>query len=272
MQNSGPIQLSDQSNVVVECKNFVDLGANVVAIELNNINGAIIRNNTFTRVAEPIFMGNSTGPIVIQGNIAQDVLGPHERDGSHRGNFVQFDNVHGKTEISNNVIDGGDFEDVISLFNSGGNNPAEAIWVHHNKIRGCRPGGLCWSSDSGSGVMTGDDGGGYELVEKNIFVNAGQAVIGIASGENIIVRDNVMYQEATPKTNVGVYVWNQYPHVCTNHTITNNRARVLHTDGSTNGFWDGQNCTNVTISGNNWYDTTLDATIWNKSFAELGIQ
>jgi hypothetical protein len=119
--------------------------------------------------------------------------------------------------------------------------------------------------------MSGDLNGRYVLVEKNIFVNAGQVGIGIASGQDIIVRNNVMFQEAAPKSNVGIYVWNQYSNPCSNHTIENNRVRYMQPDGSPNGFWDGGNCTGVTVSGNNWNDTTLDASLWNKSFAELGL-
>ena len=59
---------------------------------------------------------------------------------------------------------------------------------------------------SGGGIMLGDDGGAYEVAERNVLVDPGQYGIGVASGNNMTVRDNRIYGRKQDFTNVGIYV------------------------------------------------------------------
>jgi hypothetical protein len=73
--------------------------------------------------------------------------------------------------------------------------------------------------------MLGDDGGSYQLAKGNILVDLGQYGIGVASGNNMTVADNLVYARKQPFTNVGIYTWNQYPHPCHTISITCNKVR-----------------------------------------------
>jgi hypothetical protein len=120
-----------------------------------------------------------------------------------RGQFVQFDKVvGGENRISCNVGRNqpgqGTPEDAISLYKSHGaqNLP---ISVLYNLIIGGGP------SDSGGGIMLGDDGGSYQLAKGNILIDPGQYGIGVASGNNMTIADNLVYARKQPFTNVGIY-------------------------------------------------------------------
>lgn len=62
-----------------------------------------------------------------------------------------------------------------------------------------------------------------------------------------------------PQSNVGIYVWNQYPtKACSGHTVARNRVLWLRADGVPNPYWNAGNCGTIAGSGNVWGDRTLD--------------
>jgi hypothetical protein len=83
----------------------------------------------------------------------------------------------------------------------------------------------------------------------------------VASGTDIHVTDNTFYGAQRTSSNVGIYVWNQYPTPCSDIEVARNQVQWLSAAGDANGFWNGGNC--GTISGyddtnSNDFNATLD--------------
>jgi hypothetical protein len=171
-----------------------------------------------------------------------------------RGQLAQFDKCYGPNNCINfnlgqNILGQSNPEDEISIFQSNGtsNSPIQIIG---NQIRGGGPSG------SGSGIMTGDGGGSYILVESNILVDPGQVGIGIAGGDHIQILSNKLYAKQQPFTNVGLSVWNQtnLPLPCGNLVVTGNQVRWYNSSGAENPGWNNGNCgTPDGWDGNDWH-------------------
>lgn len=166
-------------------------------------------------------------------------------------NFVQFNTVTGTgnrvvDNIGENRLGGSEAEDLISLYSSSG-TATSPILVARNILRNGGP------SSSGSGIMAGDNGGAFQEVRNNILLNPGQVGIGVASGTDIVVADNLILGEGLAWSNVGVYVWNQYNADCARITLSGNRVDWTNRDGAKGGFWDGKNCGPVSVfTANDW--------------------
>lgn len=162
-------------------------------------------------------------------------------------NFVQFDKVTGGSITDNtgeNQLGQSWAEDLISLYQSNGTASAPIV-VSGNRLRNGGPSG------SGSGIMLGDGGGSFQVATGNILVDPGQVGIGVASGTNIVVADNLVYSSSHGWSNVGIYVWNQYGTPCNTISVTGNQVNWLNASGAQNSWWDGGNC-NPTVTGNTW--------------------
>ena len=142
--NSGAIRRTGNcDNLVIQNRTFKDLGADVEAIHLENCHNVTIRANDFARVAQGITVLRSTN-VRIEWNRYLDIKGPHERVGKHRANFVQLVEVS-RGRIYHNKGKGGDTEDIVSMYHSGGTSTSPFI-VDHNQFEGTN-----WTSSSGSG-------------------------------------------------------------------------------------------------------------------------
>ena len=247
---SQPIRLSGCSNILIENRSFQDTGADVEAIHLENCHDVTIRGNDFARVAQAITAVNSTNIRVVW-NRYEDILGPHERAGLHRANFVQFDKVRGG-HIANNKGRGGDTEDIVSLHESGG-TAADPLYVEDNHFEGTD-----WSSKSGSGIALGDGGSSHTIARNNTLLNPGQVGIFIAGGTNNAILDNVVYGERRALSNVGIYVWNQSDSECSGHEVRGNRVQWLREDGNANPSWDPGGCGPIAGWDANDWNATLD--------------
>jgi nitrous oxidase accessory protein NosD len=95
-------------------------------------------------------------------------------------------------------------------------------------------------SKYGSGIMLGDGGGSNVIVRENTCLSPGQVGIGVASGTNIRVIGNVIYGAPRVDSNVGIYVWNQYPSDMANIEVSNHRVRWYQQSGSENPYWNGE--------------------------------
>lgn len=247
---SEPIRLNGCNDVVIENRTFKDLGPDVEAIHLEHCNGVTIRDNDFARVAQAITAVNSTN-IRVEWNRYDDIVGPHDRVGLHRGNFVQFDKVR-VGYIGHNKGRGGDTEDIVNLHDSGG-TPDEPLYVEDNHFEG-----VDWISQSGSGIALGDGGSAYSIARNNVLLNPGQVGIFIAGGTNNKILDNVIYGEQRASSNVGVYVWNQSEPACSGHEVRGNKVRWLRADGEANAAWDQGNCGIVAGWTANDWNAVLD--------------
>jgi hypothetical protein len=251
---SKAISLRNCKDVVIEGKTFKDLGPDVEAIRLENCHGVTIRNNDFARVAQAITATDSTD-IRIEWNRYADILGPHERVGLNRANFVQFDQVRGGY-IGNNKGRGGDTEDIVSLHDSGG-SADEPLIVEYNHFEGTD-----WSSESGSGIALGDGGSSDSIARNNVLLNPGQVGIFIAGGTNHSIIDNVVYGEQRTSSNVGIYVWGQNDAACSGHEVRGNNVHWTRADGDQNTAWDAGNCGPIAgWSDNRWQEITDPAAL-----------
>jgi hypothetical protein len=236
---SGAITLTDCRDRVISNRMFKDLGANVIAIKLVRCDNVTIKAVDFENVAEGVYAVDSTNIRVIDSRY-RNIIGPHERVGLNRANFVQFNNVTGGL-IDHNKGIGGDTEDVVSLYASSG------IVVEDNHFQGTN-----WESRSSSGIAIGDGGGSNNTARRNKLVNIGQVGMFIAGGTNNKILDNVVFGEQRPGSNVGIYVADFSDGPCSGHTVSGNRVRFRNEDGVLNGYWQGSGCGTVTRSGNDW--------------------
>lgn len=239
---------------MIENLTFRDLGANVIAIRIANCANVTIRAVDFWNVAQGVFAIGSSNITIVDSRY-QNITGPYERVGLNRGNFVQFDSVNGGL-IARNKGRCGDTEDVVSLYKTSN------VIVERNHFEGGdgSPGCLAWRSPSGSGIGTGDIGGGGNIVRNNVLVNPGQVGTFISGGTNNTIRDNIVIGEQRPLSNIGIYVENYSSGACSGHTVAGNRVRWLRADGQVNGGWTSGRCGTVAgWSTNNWNDTSLRA-------------
>ena len=248
--DSGPIRLKGCGNLVIENLTFKDLGPDVEAIHLDRCHDVTIRANDFARVAQAITAVDSTN-IRVEWNRYEDILGPHERVGLHRANFVQFDKVRGGY-IGHNKGRGGDTEDIVSLHDSGGTAAAPLV-VEQNHFEGTN-----WTSESGSGIALGDGGSSNTIARDNTLLNPGQVGIFIAGGTDNSIIDNTVYGETRPRSNVGIYVWDQTSDPCSGHEVRGNRVQWHRADGASNPGWNPGNCGTVAGWDDNDWDATLD--------------
>jgi Right handed beta helix region len=248
---SGPIsKVGGCDNLVIEGLSFQDLGPNVEAIHLKGCNNVLIRANDFARVAQAITVEKSTN-VRIEWNRYLDIVGPHERDSAlNRANFAQLDSVSGGF-ISHNKGKGGDTEDIVSLFRTGG-TAEDPFVVEYNHFQGTD-----WTSKSGSGIALGDATSAHSIARYNVLLNPGQVGIFIAGGTDHKIIGNTIYGEQRPSSNVGIYVWDQSDEPCSDNEVRGNHVSWTTADGSANPGWDGGNCGRV--SG--WADNTWNADI-----------
>ena len=247
-----PIELINCSNITIENCHFENL--KLVGIHLYNCNNITITNCTFDSVSSGVNACSCTGGIKFEYNDVQNVIGPMPR-----GQMIQFDEVNGAgNSISYNVCEnelGKSLpEDAISLYKSNG-LATDPIKIIGNWIHGGGP------SNSGGGIMTGDNGGSYVVVQDNILVNPGQYGIAVASGHDITIQNNKVFSEKLAFSNVGIYAFNQYPSACGTITIANNSINFTYKTGIINNTYTDGTCGTITGWKTNIYDKTLNSSI-----------
>ena len=248
---SGPIRMTGHCDgLVIENRTFQDLGADVEAIHLENCDNVTIRSNDFAHVAQGITVLNSTN-VRIEWNRYLDIVGPHARVGEHRANFVQLVQVS-RGVIGHNQGRGGDTEDIVSMYHSGGTSSSPFV-IEYNHFEGTN-----WSSSSGSGIALGDGSSSYSIARDNILLNVGQVGIFIAGGTNHQVVDNTVYGEQRDLSNVGLYVWNQSSATCAGHEVAGNRVWWRNAGGASNPAWNAGNCGTVSGWSSNDWNANLD--------------
>ncbi len=177
-----------------------------VGVGLAGASDVRVRNNAFDDVASALYVnGNGGGGEAIEfdHNVATRIRGP-----GPRGQLVQLNTVVGRgirivCNVSDQTLPGylEGPEDHISVYRSEG-TVESPILIANNRLRGGGP------SDSGGGIMTGDNGSKHVEVRGNVLVSPGQYGIAIAGGESIRLVGNVVYApEGFDWSNVGVYVW-----------------------------------------------------------------
>jgi len=264
--------LSGQSNVIIENLRFENVPG--IALKLHGSSNITIRNCFFNKagleaidiqqstnitVTNCLFNGVETGvyalnsqTIKVNNNQFVNMRQRRKEDGSGagRGQFVQFNSSGGPgCEIMNNKGENffgeSDPEDMINMYSSSG-TAASPILIKGNVFRGGGP------SESGGGIIAGDNNGSYVIIDGNTLMNPGQYGISIAGGNNNIVINNKIFSKQFSWSNIALYIWAQAGAACSNNTIKSNRASWINKDGVQNLAWNAGNCT-----GTVWEDPTL---------------
>jgi hypothetical protein len=249
---SGPITISNQSGAVIE--NLSISNPNGACIRVIGSSNVTIRNSTIGPCGDwAVFIDKSSGVTVEKNTIktasSKGGVYGHSSSGvavlgntiSHSGrNPIQFDKVTGAgNRIEGNSVSSSPSEDMINVFKSGGTSGS---WL---RIVGNTLKDNTGQSRSGSGIMLGDAGGSYVLVEGNKLTNPGQAGIGVAGGSNIRVLNNTVVSAQFAWSNVGIYVWDQYNSNCHSIEVRGNNVSWLNSSGQNNPAWLGGGCGDV---------------------------
>lgn len=219
------------------------------AVYLDNCVDVLVQGNRLERIKTGVLVHRSSGVRVI-GNYCQDVTGPLPG-----GQLAQFDKVTGKgNAITNNyainTLGKSNPEDMISLYQSHG-TPDSPILINNNYLVGDPSLGSAGKSDSGSGIMLGDNGGSWQLCRNNTLISPGQVGIGVACGENIVVEKNLIVGHRSDVSNVGLYAWNQYDDQPAGQvTFRGNTVAWVNSQGDDNPYWDGGGFTRIIEEGN----------------------
>jgi len=242
---SGALVVSGQSNVTISGKEFTNLANGTVAIIVSNSSNVTITGNDFANVTGAIYAVNSTN-VTVTWNRFQNI--GNGTIGSGHSNYIQFNNTWGGYIAHNKGI-GGNTEDLVSIYKSGGTDTAHPLVIEYNNFEGTN-----WTSGSGSGMMIGDAGGSHVVARYNTLLTSGQVGIGIPGGSDIHITDNTIYGAKRTSANVGIYVWNQSGGTCSGNEVARNQVKWYNASGSENPYWNGGGCGTVTgESTNNWH-------------------
>jgi Right handed beta helix region len=214
--------------MVIENLRIVNCGGVGIDVEANNVT---IRNVYLEgNITNVHFLG-------VSGGVIEDstLVNPHFADDGYVQQ-VSLDKSSNITVRNNSMTcdrgpgSGCAQEDAIGIFQSSN------VLVEGNHITG-------GNSGSGCGVLV-DDGAQRVSVLQNVIRDQENCGIGIANGTDHVVEGN----DIAIYNNVGIYVWNQYGGEC---------ARVLVRDNQVTGtrpWWNGDNCSQITLDGNNFED------------------
>jgi hypothetical protein len=245
------IKLSNCSNITIQyCKLGPSKGEGVF---LSNCTNITVRDCSMEYVESGVVADIGSAIKVLYNDI-KNVQGPMPR-----GQLVQFGDINGagssiSYNVGENILGQSYPEDAISLCRSNG-TAASSIQIIGNKIRGGGPSG------SGGGIMSGDLGGSYVLVQDNILVNPGQYGLTVSSGHDINIRNNKIYSAKLPFSNIGLSAYKQYDISTYNITISNNAVNFMNKDGVLNDMWNANNCGTVTGWSSNFHDSNVNASI-----------
>lgn len=249
LKSSGPVTIDGRNDVIVENLSISNphgpcvriLGSSNVTLRNVSIGpcgdwGVFIdRSSRVTVQQATVRTQSSRGGIYGHSSSAIAVLGNFVSDSGR--NPIQFDKVSGSgNRIENNTVASSPAEDMISIFKSGG-TAGSWLRVAGNTVRD-----NTGESNSGSGILVGDAGGSFILVERNRLANPGQVGIGIPGGSNIKLLDNIVLSTRQPWSNVGIYVWNQSNSVCSNIEVRGNQVDWINSDGRSNPAYNGGGC------------------------------
>lgn len=233
------IEVNHSRGVQIVGNQFRNLGEDrpELAVKIYQSENVTVRGNRMERVASGAYVLESTA-IDFSDNYVEDVLGPMPR-----GQMVQFDKVFGEQNriCGNTAVNHRQksrAEDVISIYLSSG-TAEDPILVEGNWISGDPESGSEDFSESGSGIMLGDAGGSHIICRGNTLISPGQVGIGVASGGDISVIANRILGQRSNRSNVGIYVWNQYPVPGGAIRIEENIVSWENAAGENNSFWQG---------------------------------
>ena len=228
------------------------------ALVISGAHNVYLHDLDFADNGGDIFVINSTGQIRIE-NIRARNTGDGTI-GSGHGNVIQLNNTwdDGSGGIRGVQALGGDTEDMISVFKSGGVDSAHPLVIENNHLESpLPPSSLAWSSGSGTGINLADYGGHDIVVRNNTLLNVGQVGIQLNQPTRVHVFNNIVYGAARTGSNVGLSQWNGSSCACSGNEIVNNRVWWVKASGTASSIW-LSGTAQVSTSGNVAQDATID--------------
>lgn len=254
-QNGNVLWFNNCSNITIRnCYFGASAGAAIYAYQSSNIK---IENVLIAYTKGAVIVSRSTGGIALNNVQYVNGYGSGDGDGKDGCLYKLIESNGPGFAVTNCRVENfpgeSNPEDLVSMYKSGGVQ-ASPINISGNIFRGGGP------SQSGGGIVPGDEGGQWYTITNNTLYNPGQYGIGIASGTNITITGNKIYSDRFAWSNNPLFVWNQYATPCNNIVVRNNRANWTDRTGAKNPGWNAGNCSNTVFE----MPTTITA-------AEMGI-
>lgn len=256
-----PFNVSGGTDVVIE--DFSFRGGTVEkpsgqAIRLYRVKRALIRNCDFENLIGAINIVECED-VVVEDCRGRNI-GITGLIGNGRGNYVQFNTSIGGAVRRCRFL-GGQTEDMISTWRSGGRSPDDPLVVEDNHLEGViadTPLVRAWTSSSGTGVIVGDGAGhpnnGNMVVRRNILVNVGQIGVQHIDGDNLITEENIIIADRYSRNN---QPWASWGDGTPRGVVRNNRYHFIGPDGSQRSGWFQHS---TMRAENNVRDTSLRST------------
>lgn len=271
------LSVSGGTNVVISNKSFRGVTGSP-AVTVSGATNVYIHDVDFDSNSGDIFLINVSGTIRIENIRARNTGAGRTTNGSGNGEVIQFNNTWQGAPASDTTAGvrnvknyGGNTEDMISIFRSGGLDASHPLIIESNHLEsplpGSADGALAWTSGSGTCINAADDDpatgdGGHDIIiRNNTLLNCG--TVGLQMNRPLRVTDtgNILYGAARPSPNsdaAGLSQWSSHSCAsCINNFYTNNRVWWLKPDGTKASQWFSSTAT-ITTSGNTLNDTTID--------------
>jgi hypothetical protein len=255
--------ISGGTNIEVSNKSWRDCRGQS-AIVVSGAHNVYLHDLDFDSNSGDIFLINDTGNIRVENIRARNTGAGRTTNGSGQGEVIQLNNTwqsatdDGVNGIRNIRSYGGNTEDQISIFQSGGVDASHPLVIEDNHIESPMPGSpLAWSSGSGTCINTGDAGGHDIIVRNNTVMSCGQAGIIINEGSRVHILNNIIYGAARASSNVGLTQWSASACTCSGDEMRGNRIWWAKADGTPAPFWLSGNAI-ISTSGNVMQDPTID--------------
>jgi hypothetical protein len=237
------------TNVVVANKSWVGFHTKT-CLTVHDAHNVSIFNVDFAGCGGGIFLVNVTGKVNITNVRARNT--GDGTIGSGHGNVIQLNNVWqsapelplGIARIRSIKAYGGDTEDVISVYKSGGIDAAHPLVIGDVHVEHPLTGTLAWSSPSGTCANLADAGGHDIRLQNSTFLNCGQVGIQMNEpGRNVRARNNTVYGQRRLKSNVGLSQWSSgdCPSRCPGNEYRGNRVWWVKANAVPSPMWLSRN-------------------------------
>lgn len=257
--------ISGQTNVVVSNKSWRGCRGSSALVVFGSHN-VYLHDLDFDSNSGDIFLIGDSGQIRIENIRARNTGAGRTQNGSGQGEVIQLNGTFddGTGGIRHIKSYGGNTEDMISIFQSGGVGPgAQRLVIGDVHEESPLPGDpLAWSSGSGTCINLADankPGTGHILLQNSTFKNCGQAGIQMNVPTDVTATNNIVYGAARASSNVGLTQWaGSNCSACTGNAYVTNRVWWVKANGSASPWWLSGTATVAIDQQSKTQDTSID--------------
>lgn len=188
-----------------------------IGVTIRNVHGSIVlRDLDLADLIGGIFIQNCSGTLLVE-NVRSRNIGDGSI-GSGHSNHIQLAECSFSGAIKGNRFLGGQTEDMLSTWHSGGLGAGKELVIEDNHLQGLVSDTAttrAWKRGSGTGIIVSDGAGsaknGWIIVRNNTLLTPGQVGIQIIDGPGIQVLDNIVVGEKRPGNNNPMTTWEGNP-------------------------------------------------------------